>query len=165
MLLLYNIMQLITGILPHIFLCTQQLALSSSTHPSVLHWRRNRQKGSMHSALHKHFYYCSAQRKSNTGDNLFISPISPLLGIENWGVGNRASFFFFLFFWRSSIKNEWPSDSVKIRLGLGLSPRWSRAEWGLNRSKLNICSSPFLSILGVPKKKHSRSANLRRLKV
>lgn len=165
-LLLYNIIQLallITGILLHIFLCTRQLALRSSVHLSVLLRCRNQQKGSMHSALHKHFSYCSAQRKSNPADNLFISPISPWPTIENWGEGKTEKLFFS--FWRSSIKNEWTSDSVKIRLGLGLSPRRSRAEWGFNRSELNICSSPFLSILGVPEKEHTHSANPLRLKV
>lgn len=53
----------------------------------------------------------------------------------------------------------------KKNLGLGSSPRWRKAEWSLNRSKLNIYSSPILSILGFSGKEHTHSSSPCWLKV
>lgn len=148
-LLLYNIIQLIlliTGIVHHIF-------FGLSTWPSIglcIHLScSNKQKGSM--------------RKSNPAANLFISSYFSVTwhGKQRRREGRKA---LFLPFEGLPLKMNGP-DSLKRRLGLGLSPGRRWAEPDLNGSKLNIYSSPFLSILGVSGKEHMRSASPRWLKV
>lgn len=78
-----------------------------------------KQKGSMHSVLQNNFLIPPPRENQILQLIYSYLPISLQPGMENRGGGRREKQLFSSF-WRPSIKNEWSSDSVKRRLGIGM---------------------------------------------